>query len=360
MNLASANYFRPAEKFVVTPSRHDLNINIYQLKNGPHVVCYIDPGTGRRVRKKFRSNAAAKEHQRSLELRLQAKGLQAFASEPVARLMELHLEKCPASKITSRKNSFVSFCDAFGHRKISEVGKTEVEGWFRSFQLERDLSDRTLLTIKSQINHFFTFLKDEGVIQVSPMEEIKFKRRPPMRRPRVVLSIEEVKQLLENAKAFSPTYLFPYLYTIAHTGARKNEILKLRRDEVDFNTGLLHLRKTKNGEDRSIRMPQSLISHLKTHLDSHQSTFVFPNPGGSEVGRGQLHRLMKQFSKHFPTEKKLGLHSLRHSYAYNYLKKGGEMYQLQAVLGHKHIQVTVDLYGQLKAQDVENISPYES
>lgn len=35
------------------------------------------------------------------------------------------------------------------------------------------------------------------------------------------------------------------------------------------------------------------------------------------------------------------------------------MYQLQAVLGHRNIQVTVDLYGQLQAQDVQNISPYE-
>jgi len=34
------------------------------------------------------------------------------------------------------------------------------------------------------------------------------------------------------------------------------------------------------------------------------------------------------------------------------------MYQLQAILGHKSIGVTVDLYGQLKAQDVEDSSPY--
>jgi site-specific recombinase XerD len=359
MNLSGGIYYRHKENGPILPSRHELNINIYHLKTGHHVVCYTDPSTGRRVRKKFRSLSAAKEHQRELELRLQTKGLQAFATEPVSRLMELHLEKCPNTKVACRRNSFVSFCDTFGHRKISEVGKVEVEGWFRAFQKEHDLSDRTLLTIKSQLNHFFTFLKDEGLIQVSPLNEIKFKRRPPMRRPRVVLSVEEVRQLLERAKAFSPDHLYPFLYTIAHTGARKNEIVKLRREDVDFNTGLLHLRKTKNGEDRSIRMPQNLVSHLKAHLDSHEAPYVFPNPSGTTIGRQALARIMKRFVKHFPMDKNWGLHSLRHSYAYNYLKKGGEMYQLQAILGHKHIQVTVDLYGQLKAQDVENISPYE-
>lgn len=35
------------------------------------------------------------------------------------------------------------------------------------------------------------------------------------------------------------------------------------------------------------------------------------------------------------------------------------MYQLQAILGHRSIDVTVDLYGQLEAQCVACPSPYE-
>lgn len=53
------------------------------------------------------------------------------------------------------------------------------------------------------------------------------------------------------------------------------------------------------------------------------------------------------------------MHDLRHSFAYNYLLNGGEMYQLQAILGHKSIKMTVDLYGKLQAQDIKNPSPYK-
>lgn len=35
------------------------------------------------------------------------------------------------------------------------------------------------------------------------------------------------------------------------------------------------------------------------------------------------------------------------------------MYQLQAILGHRSIDVTVDTYGQIGAQDIENACPYE-
>ena len=34
------------------------------------------------------------------------------------------------------------------------------------------------------------------------------------------------------------------------------------------------------------------------------------------------------------------------------------MYQLLAILGHRSIQMTVDLYGDMKAADVERVSPY--
>ncbi len=35
-----------------------------------------------------------------------------------------------------------------------------------------------------------------------------------------------------------------------------------------------------------------------------------------------------------------------------------QMYQLQAILGHKSISMTIDLYGQLKATDIEKINLY--
>jgi site-specific recombinase XerD len=59
-----------------------------------------------------------------------------------------------------------------------------------------------------------------------------------------------------------------------------------------------------------------------------------------------------------PGMKPFRSHDLRHSFAYNFLLKGGSMYSLQAVLGHKQISMTVDLYGNLKAADVGTVSPY--
>jgi integrase len=337
----------------------DLKVKSYELKTGHTVVCYMDPQNLKRKRRKFSSKVEAKNYQKELELLFSSKGPQAFDTTPVSQLMKYHLEQRPDSNVRERKNHFLSFCEEFGHRPINQVGKNELLGWFRKIKEQDDLSDRTLSTVKSNLNAFFNFLVEDEVISHSPLLKIRFERKPPPRRPRVVLSIDEVKVVLENAKQSSPKVLYPFLFAAAYTGARRGEILKLKKSDIDFQMGLIHFRNTKNGEDRSIRIPLTLQEFLRGHLASHDSQWAFPDPEAKMMGRQRLQRAIRRFKKHFPNGKNWGPHSLRHSFAYNYLKLGGQMYQLQAILGHKSIDVTVDTYGQIGAQDIENPCPYE-
>ena len=89
------------------------------------------------------------------------------------------------------------------------------------------------------------------------------------------------------------------------------------------------------------------------------SEYVFSTPQGNPFNRGQLTRLISKYHKTFPKNKKWSCHTFRHSFAYNYLRDGGQMYQLQAILGHKTIGLTVNLYGAITAEDVEKASPYD-
>ena len=258
-----------------------------------------------------------------------------------------------------RKNHFDSFCQEFSQCPINQIGKNALVAWFQKIKKEGDLSDRTLNTVKPGMNSFFFHLEDEGVIQASPLRKVKFDRKPPPRRPRVVLSVDEVHKILEGAKTFSPNLLFPVLFIAAYTGCRRGEVLKLKRKDVDFETGLIHFRQTKNGEDRAIRLGPTLRKYLEEFLASHESEFVVPYHNGKQTPDYIIGKHIRRFRKQFPIGKHWGPHSLRHSFAYNFLKQSGNMYQLQAILGHKRIDVTVDTYGQLAAQDVENACPYE-
>lgn len=79
---------------------------------------------------------------------------------------------------------------------------------------------------------------------------------------------------------------------------------------------------------------------------------------GFQISMWQIDDGLISLQKEHPSMKKFRRHDLRHSFVFNFLKTGGQMYQLQAILGHKNIGMTVDFYGNFKAQDVERVSPY--
>lgn len=334
-------------------------VKIHKKSDGSFQTKFLDPKTGRRKRKRFMSLKEAKQHKTEIESRVQSKGNTAFSDLRMSQAIKLFLEKFPRTSIKNRKNHFISFVDVFGSHRVTEFTTNDFREWLEKRKSAANLSDRTMNGIKSQFYGFFEFLIEEGYLKGNPVKKVKFKRYDNPRRPRVVLAIEEVKQILANAKTFDKETLYPVLYTLAHTGARRTEILNLKRSNVDFKTNLIHLIQTKNGHERFVKMSPNLITLLREKLLSHPYEVVFPNEFSKRLHQAELTRLINKFKHFFPVEKEdWGCHSFRHSFAYNFLKAGGEMYQLQAILGHRGIQVTVDLYGQLQAQDVENPSPY--
>lgn len=102
-------------------------------------------------------------------------------------------------------------------------------------------------------------------------------------------------------------------------------------------------------------------SNLASFLESMPKTdeFIFLNQKGTQLGRYQMDGAIESLERKHRGMKGWRCHDLRHSFAYNSLKRGGEMYALKAILGHKSIQLTVDLYGHFRACDVSMTDPYE-
>ncbi|AZZ38314.1 hypothetical protein CIK05_06705 [Bdellovibrio sp. qaytius] len=53
------------------------------------------------------------------------------------------------------------------------------------------------------------------------------------------------------------------------------------------------------------------------------------------------------FKKHFDN------YTFRHTFAYHFLRKGGTLNQLQVLLGHRSIDMTVYMYGGIAAKNTE-------
>lgn len=312
-------------------------------------------GENKRKRTRFSHYKDTQRREKLLKAALNG-GKNEYSNHRIGELMEMHLEKCPTTRVMDRGNSFISFMDRFALTKLCDLNVYDLKKWFQDIQRERDYSDHTLSHIRGNLNHFFYYLIDEGIMVDSPLLKLKFNRNPPPKTPRVFLTTDEIKELLDMSKAYSPKFLYPLFYALAHTGARRSEVMNLRWTEIDFPRGTLTFLETKNGTNRTIKMSPQLLKLIQDQ--PRVSPYVFTNPMGEQIGRSQLGRHILAFKAHHPFHKNWRCHSFRHSFAYNHLKGGSNMYELQALMGHKSIQLTIDLYGKLLAEDVAKPSPY--
>jgi integrase len=333
---------------------------VYRLLTGSYQVAYRHPVTGRRHRVKFHRLRDAHQMRQDLEMQFHRGNKARFVESTVGSLIEMHQKDFPQSRFFELKRPYGEFLNHFRVAKLKGLDRHVLAKWFDELQDKYSYADRTMNKIKSGLNVFFKYLIQREILRDSPLQGISFKRNS-LSRKRVVLSEEELRRYLSQAREYSPRVFYPFLYTLAHTGARMNEIVRLTWDDIDFETKLIHLHKTKNGGDRSLKVPDQLhnmLHEIRERSSSPLESSVFRNRAGAPITKAVVKHYLKHLKLKYRHEKNWTFHSLRHSFAYNFLKKGGQMYQLQAVLGHKSIQMTVDLYGNLRAVDVENPSPY--
>lgn len=180
----------------------------------------------------------------------------------------------------------------------------------------------------------FTFAVQRGL---RPDNPIRLVSRPPDRRRERFLSSKDLRALGEALSATEeegarPAYI-AIIRLLALTGARKNEIARLRRDEVDLDCGCLRLKDSKTGP-KVIRLGAAAVSVLRAWPNAC-GEWVFPDPKRpKEPVRGLDWFWVKLRERAgFPDVR---IHDLRHSFASAGLASGQGLPLIGKLLGHAH------------------------
>jgi integrase len=124
---------------------------------------------------------------------------------------------------------------------------------------------------------------------------------------------------------------------LALTGCRKNEIQKLRWDEVDLLNRCLRLGDTKTGARVVPLCPPAVIILDKLHDQDHRE-HVFPGRHGSKPFDG-VPKVWERIRKNAALEG-VRLHDLRHSFASVAINSGLPLYTVSKMLGHSQASTT--------------------
>lgn len=123
-------------------------------------------------------------------------------------------------------------------------------------------------------------------------------------------------------------------------GMRIQELLDLRRSDVDLDNLCFKVH-GKGNKYRLVPMSIELRKLLFRHLSLHQFDRVFvTQPGTSPTQRNLSRDLKLLCSRLRITGTRISFHTLRHTFAVNYLRAGGNVLYLQRILGHASLEMT--------------------
>jgi len=169
-----------------------------------------------------------------------------------------------------------------------------------------------------------------------------------------VLTPEEVARVLNAVPLLR--YRVPLILIYA-CGLRVRECVELSVDDIDGPGNRLLVRDGKGGKDRYTILGNPVYEELRRYWRFHQNRkLLFPavgrglrNSAGAAAHMGiatepmdtnSLRTHLRKAAQKVGVSKKVTTHILRHSFATHLAAKGVPIHQIQAYLGHAHIETT--------------------
>jgi integrase/recombinase XerD len=232
----------------------------------------------------------------------------------------------------------------------------------RNYQLH--LVDRGISPIS--LNAAITGLKFFFEVTVGDTERMA--KMQPVYLPRtlpVILSREEVSRLIAAAGNLKHQTALSVAYG---AGLRASEVVALKVGDIDSERMTLRIEQGKGHKDRYAMLPPVLLERLRTWWRVARAQgkmleggWLFPglNPIESLSTR-QLNRAIHAAARAARIDKRVSMHTLRHSFATHLLEQKVDIRVIQVLLGHKKLDTTA-LYAQV-ATDLlrEVVSPLET
>lgn len=210
---------------------------------------------------------------------------------------------------------------------------------FQKHMVDHGVSSQTINATIRGLRFFFEITLDrpQALKRMSPV-------RVPDKLP-LVLSVEDVTRLLNAASNIKSKAALSVAYG---AGLRASEVCHLKVNDIDSERMVIHVEQGKGSRDRQAMLSPALLPLLRAWWkEGHRLGKMLPNgwlfPGIDPVdplSTRQLNRMCKLAAAAADLDKRVSLHTLRHSFATHLLEQKIDIRVIQVLLGHKKLTTT--------------------
>ncbi|PEQ14367.1 integrase [Novosphingobium sp. PC22D] len=220
-------------------------------------------------------------------------------------------------------------------------------------QRETGLGAPAMNTAVSALRFFYTRTLDRQDL-TRKLHRVKHPRALP-----TVLSREEVTRLLDATTSIKHQAILSVAYG---AGLRASEVTRLKVRDIDSERMLLRVECGKGGRHRNAMLAQDLLVLLREWWKigrqlgvMHPDGWLFPGQHYLKpICYRQVHRIAAEAARMAGITKRVGPHTLRHSFATHLLEDGVDVRIIQVLLGHAQLTTTT-LYTRVATRTVRNV-----
>lgn len=237
----------------------------------------------------------------------------------------------------SDKHIINHLTEFFKNKSLKEISPFFIEK-YRQQRKDLGKANSTINKEIGVLRKMFNLAIENGWIKTNPcLSKLIKPLREDNKKERYLFPEEEYN--LFNACYGEATFLRSVFIVALQTGMRKEEILSLKWDNVDFKLGYITLLRTKNGKKRNIPISSGLHKELKSLEEKRLSEYVFTNP----ETRTRYVDIRKAFDRVCKRANitDLRFHDLRHTAATRMVSAGIDLVVVQKLLGHADIKTTM-------------------
>ena len=258
---------------------------------------------------------------------------------------------------------------AWGRVAVADVRKTSIQSWVSGITAgaegQKPKGASTVIRAFGVLAAILDEAVDDRRILTNPARGVNLPRKP--KKQHVYLTHEQVHSLAAEAKY--PTLIM----VLAYCGLRWGEATALRVRDLDMLQRRLRVEENavmvgskievgtpKSHKRRVVPFPRFLAEPLAEQcLGKHRDDLVFPGEDGGYLRSARVHEDNRSWFA--GAVKRSGVpritpHDLRHSAASFAVSAGANVKAVQRMLGHSSAAMTLDVYADLFADDLDAVA----
>ncbi|TGG84644.1 site-specific integrase [Streptomyces albus] len=275
----------------------------------------------------------------------------------------------------STRNRYRGFRDVhviprWGNTRLERIRFEDVSEWLAAMLSGeatggRKLSARSVRKAYVMLSRVLSFAVKSRRLAFNPAVGAELPQAMPA--DHVYLDDMHVEALADAAGAYRV-----FILLLAYTGLRWGEASALKVGRVDLDAcrahvaeayvednGKLYLGTPKNHERRSVPIPRFLVEELQPYVEGRcevELMFTAPHDGPLRARNFRQRLFAPAVTKAGLGHLKLTPHKLRHTAASLAIASGADVNVVQTMLGHKSATLTLDTYGHLFPDRLDEVS----